>query len=113
MAYYQAYNARSCEKCSHFLPCYFTAALSKHNSCESDAVRLVGGSVIASEGKVEVCYNNEWGTVCHDNWDDHAAKVVCRKLGYTTDGKHNYNLTICSSVIQHCVNCQALKPCRV
>ena len=39
---------------------------------------------------MEYCRNNVWGTVCDDVWSTTDATVVCRQLGYGTEGGEYY-----------------------
>ncbi len=50
--------------------------------CVDGDVRLAGGR-FPSEGRVEICIDQNFGTVCDDGWDTPDAQVVCRQLGFS------------------------------
>lgn len=42
-------------------------------------------------GRVEVLVGTVWGTVCHRDWDDVDATLVCRQLGFNLGGTAYYS----------------------
>ena len=52
------------------------------SNCTTGDVRLVNGST-QYEGRVEICMNEVWGSVCDNSWDSSSyASVICKQLGY-------------------------------
>ena len=62
--------------------------------CTEGDVRLVGGGN-KFEGRVEVCFGGQWGTVCGDipRWGSNNAIVVCRQLFGSSSGE--FELAVC------------------
>ena len=54
--------------------------------CDEGELRLVGWETVGA-GRVEICHNGQWGTICADvedeAWSEKNAQVACRSLGYS------------------------------
>ena len=71
---------------SHDVLCILVLVTVVVGSCNDTSVRLINGQT-ETEGTVELCRNGAWGTVCDDFWDNREAEVVCRQLGFQTEGE--------------------------
>ena len=54
-------------------------------ACATGAIRVRGGANNMT-GRVEICNNATWGTVCDDAWGTADAMVACRQLGFSPAG---------------------------
>ena len=60
-------------------------------NCEEEgAVQLADGA-IDQEGRVEVCHDGVWGSICDEGWDKTDAYIICQQLGYPKTG--NFTMT--------------------
>ena len=57
-------------------------------NCSEKVIRL-SESTLPYRGRVEVCSNGQWGSICPDSWTDTDAIVVCNQLGFSAFGTYN------------------------
>ena len=53
-----------------------------HSDCTDYDVTLVGGET-GNEGKILMCLNGVWGTLCDSSFSANDAGVVCSNAGYS------------------------------
>ena len=54
----------------------------RNTDCVEGEVRLINGED-ESEGRVELCINHAWGTICGSyHWATIDSNVVCKQLGH-------------------------------
>ena len=64
-----------------------------YTDCTYGDVRLVGNDASNPlEGRVEICLNNAWGTVCTEGISDNDVEVICRQIGHLPPSMFNYVL---------------------
>ena len=74
--------------------------------CSSGAVRLAG-SPNNNEGRVEMCVNSQWGTICDDSWSIPSTAVACNQLnkfGNIVTHVHIYALLVLHKYVHVCRN---------
>ena len=55
------------------------------DNCTHGSLRLVGGSSI-NMGRLEICINSMWGTICNRGWRDSDARIACKQMNLSGGG---------------------------
>ena len=74
--------------------------------CQDGQIRLVEGKTPnKADGRVEICFNDRWGTVCDDNFGVQEAAVVCRQQGFPAEGLHYTEFYDCGNILPDMTAC--------
>ena len=58
-----------------------------HSDVCTDGKIHLHGSTNVFVGRVEMCVDGTWTTICDEYWDDNDARVICQQLGHSPYGK--------------------------
>ena len=90
----------------------FFAAVSAEECTTEGEVRLADGATV-DEGRVEVCVDGLWGTVCDHTWGAAEARVVCNQLGLPAERECIFTFMegsgdhiICAAITYDYINCR-------
>ena len=68
--------------------------------CNDGDMRLVNGTTMIGgnplSGRVEVCINQTWGSVCDDHWNRINANLICSQLGFSGEGEDIRHIHTCN-----------------
>ena len=62
-------------------------------NCTDGEIRLIGGPS-SNKGRLEVCIDSTWATVCDASFSIREGSVACRQLGYQSYGILDKNCDI-------------------
>ena len=66
--------------CNYIIIFYYLIVQCKHGDVQ------LAGTEAMSFGRVEVCINGLWSTICDHHWTVTEASVICSQLGFYKQG---------------------------
>ncbi|XP_050302204.1 uncharacterized protein LOC126740288 [Anthonomus grandis grandis] len=83
--YWKCDTGNECVKlpfvCDELFDCSDNSDEAAHHCNLPTALRLVNGTN-SSNGRLEIRHNGIWGSICDDDFNEDAAKIACRSLGF-------------------------------
>ena len=78
-------------------PADVTLTIVDDEAPRAGTLRLVDGEV-EHEGRLEMYYDGQWGTICNDYWTNEDADVACKQLGYSEGSEGNASIAIARGI---------------